>query len=219
MFIGHFAVGFASKRWAPRTNLAVLLAAPLLLDAIWPVLILTGLEHARLVPDANPFLRLSLDDYPWSHSLLMSLVWSALFGGAVWRLSRDRAAGWVVAAGVLSHWLLDWMTHRPDMPLFPGSARYGLGLWTSEAGTVAVESAMLLLGLGIYFRATSARDRIGAVGAWGLGATLFLLYAASLFSPPPPNMAAVGVAAIAMMALFLTWAFWADRHRAPATAV
>ncbi len=115
MFIGHFAVGFAAKRWAPRSSLAVLLAAPLLLDMIWPVLVLAGVERVRIVPGDTAFTPLAFDAYPWSHSLLTSLVWAALCGGGVWLASRDRAATLLVSAGLVSHWVLDWITHRRDM--------------------------------------------------------------------------------------------------------
>src|SRR5689334_24835524 len=80
MFIGHFAVGFASKRLAPRTSLGLLMAAPLFLDLLWPILLLANVEHARGDASRSPFLRMVLYDYPWSHSLLMCVAWSALAG-------------------------------------------------------------------------------------------------------------------------------------------
>ena len=98
MFIGHFAVGFAAKRWAPRTSLGVLLAAPLLADMLFPVLVLAGVERAHIVEGETPFLHLSLDSYPWSHSLLMDLVWAALFAGIVWWRAKDRTGRLALAA-------------------------------------------------------------------------------------------------------------------------
>jgi hypothetical protein len=97
MFIGHFAVGFASKRWAPRTSLGLLLAAPLLLDLLWPLFSLVGLQRFRIVPSSNPFTRLTFDSYPWSHSLLMALVWGALLA-ALYR----RGGGAARVAGILA---------------------------------------------------------------------------------------------------------------------
>ena len=216
MFIGHFAVGFASKRWAPRTSLAVLLAAPLLADILWPAFILMGVEHARIVTGDTPFLNISLDDYPWSHSLLMLAVWALCFGGAVWGYAKDRAAGLVVAIGVLSHWVLDWITHRPDMPLWPGGPEYGLGLWNSVRGTVTLECVMLAVGVSFYVAATRAKDRIGRLALAGMVGVLAILYVASIYSPPPPGMTAVGAVGLAMTAIFLMWAHWIDRHREPA---
>src|SRR3954470_23167036 len=129
MFIGHFAVGFASKRAAPDTNLGILMLAPLFLDLLWPIFLLLGIESVRIDPGNTAVTPLDLHDYPWSHSLLMSLVWSALAGGAVWAAVRQFRPALVIAAGVFSHWVLDFVTHRPDMPLYPGSETYlGLGL-------------------------------------------------------------------------------------------
>ena len=216
MFIGHFAVGFAAKRWAPRTNLAVLLLAPLLADVIWPALILAGVEHARIVPGPNPFLVLRLDDFPWSHSLVMDLVWAALLGALVARGAGGRRAGVVVGIGVVSHWVLDWITHTPDMPLWPGGAEYGLGLWRSATGTIVVESVMFVGAVWLYASVTRARDRVGRFALWALVALLMVSYALQPFSPPPPSITAIGVMALVMTALMLAWAAWIDRHRTTA---
>ncbi len=162
MFVGHFAVGFASKRFAPKASLAVLIAAPLFLDILWPVFILTGIEHVRIVPGITQVTPLDLYDYPWSHSLLMALVWSGVFAGGYFALRRDRTASLVIAFGVFSHWILDFVSHRPDMPLFPGgSARVGLGLWMSLPATLAVEGAMFLGAVALYARDTRARESAG----------------------------------------------------------
>jgi hypothetical protein len=135
MFIGHFAVGFAAKRYAPRTSLALLLAAPLLSDLLWPWFLLFGWERVRVDPGNTRFVPLDLEYFPWSHSLLMCMIWATAFAllyhpfAHYW---RGTVAIWL---GVMSHWVLDWITHRPDMPIYPGGQRFGLGLWNSVAGT------------------------------------------------------------------------------------
>jgi membrane-bound metal-dependent hydrolase YbcI (DUF457 family) len=215
MFIGHFAVGFASKRWAPRTSFGILLLAPLLADVLWPVFVAAGLEHARLGPAATPFLVIQLDDYPWSHSLLMLAVWALLLGGAVRLARKDTRAALVVALGVLSHWVLDWVTHRPDMPLVPGGAEYGLELWSSVRGTIAVEVTMFVVGVALYATATRAKDRIGHLALWSFVGLLGVMYVANVMSPPPPSMRVVAVFGIVASVLFPTWAWWLDRHRDP----
>ena len=217
MFIGHFAVAFAAKKLSPKTSLGMLVLAAEWIDLIFPVLILAGLEHAGIRPGANAFLRLDLTDYPISHSLVAVLGWSVLLGGLVLWRTRDRTAALVVAATVLSHWLLDFVTHTPDMPLWPVGPLVGLGLWKSLTGTVAVESLMFAGGLWLYFRATAARDRSGTWGVAALAAFLVLLYVGNLTSPPPPDVqsfAAVGLAAW----LLPVWAWWGDRHREPVGA-
>jgi membrane-bound metal-dependent hydrolase YbcI (DUF457 family) len=217
MFIGHHAVGFAAKRFAPRTSLGLLMTAPLLLDLLWPVFVLLGIEHVRVVPANPPFLRLDLHDYPWSHSLVMSLVWSALAGGAYWLATRYRPGAVAIGLGVFSHWVLDYVTHIPDMPLWPGGPEVGLGLWRSTIGTLVVESAVFVVGVLIYARTTRARDRIGSIGCWAFVALLVLVYASSLGGPPPDDprvIAGVGLGSI----VFQFWVHWFDRHRVPAVA-
>src|SRR3954463_6103880 len=169
MFIGHFAVGFASKKLAPRASEGELMLAPLFLDLLWPIFLLTGVETVRIDPGNTAFTPLDLHDYPYSHSLVMSLVWSVLFAAVYYAISRYRRGALVIGLGVFSHWVLDFVTHRPDMPLYPGSAvSVGLGLWNSRAGTFLIEGAMFVAGVAIYARMTRARDRIGSIGFWGM---------------------------------------------------
>ena len=120
MFIGHFAVGLAAKKFAPRTSLAVLLAAPLLSDFLWPLFLLLGWERARIDPGNTRFTPLDLAYYPWSHSLLMCTAWATAFALAYHLAASYWPGTMAVWAGVVSHWLLDWVTHRPDMPPYPG---------------------------------------------------------------------------------------------------
>ena len=215
MFIGHFAVGFASKRWAPRTSLATLMLAPLLADVLWPVLVLAGVEKVRIVPGFTAMNALALDDFPWSHSLLMDLVWAALLGALVARGVGGRRAGVVVGIGVVSHWVLDWITHAPDMPLWPGGPEFGLALWNSVPGTMIVESLMFAVGVWLYLGATRARDGIGAVALWALVALLALSYAAQPLMGTPPSVRAVVVSGLIFEAVILAWVWWLDRHRRP----
>src|SRR5215469_12189474 len=147
MFIGHFAVGFGAKKFAPRTSLALLLAAPLLSDILWPILLLLGWEHARVDPGNTKFTPLDLYDYPWSHSLLTCCTWATLFAVVYLALARYRPGAMAIWIGVVSHWILDWITHRPDMPLYPGGGpRLGLGLWNHVAATMTLEISMLAVG-------------------------------------------------------------------------
>jgi hypothetical protein len=121
MFIGHYALGLAAQRAAPRTSLGTLFVAPTLADLLWPVFLLLGWEHSHVVPGPNPFITLWLDDIPYSHSLVTLIVWGALFGYLYWRRRGDKRAALVIGLLVVSHWVLDVITHRPDMPLYPGS--------------------------------------------------------------------------------------------------
>jgi len=216
MFVGHFAVAFAAKKVAPRTSLATLVAAAQLLDLIWPILVLTGIETVRIDAAApSPFLKLRFVHYPWTHSLLLSIVWGAAFAiGYRSRTAYGRGAAAVFAL-VVSHWVLDWITHRPDLQLLPGvDARVGLGLWRSPAATVAAEAAMIALGVAVYARATRPRDAAGRWGFWGFVAFLLVAYASSLAGGAPPSTDVVAATALLGWALVL-WIAWFDRHRDP----
>jgi len=213
VFIGHYALGFAAKGAAPRTSLGTLFAAPTLADLLWPVFLLLGWEHAHVVPGPNPFLTLWLDDYPYSHSLFALIVWGAVFGYLYKARTGDKRAALVIGLLVVSHWVLDLVTHRPDIQLYPGGAKLGLGLWNSVAGTVIVESVMLIAGVAIYLRATRARDGIGRWGLWALVLLLAASYYGSLFSPSPTDTNALAIGGLIFEAVFVLVAWWVDKHR------
>ena len=215
MFVGHFAAGFAAKAIAPRVNLGWLVTAGTLLDLLWTLFILLGLEHARIVPGFTPANALELYDYPWSHSLALDVAWSLLAGGLWWLWRRDRRGALAIGLAVFSHWVLDVVSHVPDVPLWPGGApRLGLGLWRSVAATVLVEGALWVAAVAWYARATRARDGIGRWGFAAYAAVLTLMWAASFAGPPPPDIRVVAWTNLAM-ALFLVWPAWFDRHRVP----
>lgn len=213
MFIGHFAVALAAKRSTPHTSLGWLFAACQLPDLIWPVLLLVGVERAHIQPGATAATPLVFDHYPWSHSLLMTIVWGFLLGALYLGVRGDRRAALVLAALVASHWVLDWISHVPDMPLVPWSGpKLGLGLWNSVAATMVVEGAMFIVGVWLYSRSTSACDRTGRIAWVSLVVFLTLIYVANEFGPPPTSMTAVAVSALAIWVL-VWWGAWADGHR------
>jgi membrane-bound metal-dependent hydrolase YbcI (DUF457 family) len=213
MLIGHYAVGLASKRFAPRVPLAVLIAAPVFLDLLWPLALLTGLESVKIDRSYSAVVPLDLHDYPYTHSLALGLAWSALFALAWLVHARDRRATIVLFFTAFSHWLLDWVTHPPDMPLWPGSAQHvGLDLWRSVPATLAIELAMFAIGIVLYLRATVPRDRTGNTALAGYALLLVAIYLATVLGPPPPNPTAVALMALGQWPLLL-WARWIDRHR------
>src|SRR4051794_2778630 len=140
MFIGHFALGFAAKRVTPHVSLAVLFGAAQLADLLWPFLVAVGLEQVRIDPGNTAFTPLDFISYPYSHSLVMLCVWAVVFAAIATTVTPKQLRGavsshtksfFVLAALVVSHWVLDVATHRPDMPLYPGGPKVGLGLWDS----------------------------------------------------------------------------------------
>jgi membrane-bound metal-dependent hydrolase YbcI (DUF457 family) len=213
MFIGHYALGLATKRVEPRLPLWVLLAAPQALDLVWPILVLAGVEHVEVSPGDTAFTPLRFVSYPWSHSLVMSIVWGVALGAFLRvRGTSLRGAG-VVAALVVSHWVLDFASHREDMPLWPGGGPLlGLGLWRSVPATLIVEIGMYAAGIALYARATRSKDRTGTWSFVGLVAFLFVAYVINLLGPPPPSATAVAVSALALWLIPL-WGVWIEKHR------
>jgi len=213
MFIGHFGVAFAAKRVASRTSLGTTFVAAQLADLLWPLFLLLGWEHVRIAPGGNPFLTLQFTDYPWSHSLLMQVALGIALGAIYFALTRYGRGAVVVGALVPSHWLLDLVVHVPDLPLTPGgTARFGFGLWSSPTATMVVEAIVFGLGILIYARATSSRDRVGRYGLWALVIFLVVLYVASAYGPPPATVNGLALAALIGWPLTL-WPWWVDRHR------
>lgn len=215
MFIGHFAVAFAARNAEPRGSLAAYVAAAQLPDLIWPGLVLAGVERVAIAPGDTRFTGLRFDSYPISHSLALDVVWGLLFAALVWRGTRSRRAAGLSACLVVSHWVLDFVSHRPDMPIIPGGARYGLGLWNSVPGTLVTESLLLAVGVTMYVRATRAQDGIGRYGLTGLLGLLVAAYLGAAFGPPPPSVAAVAVTGIVGGGLLLAFSAWVDGHRRP----
>lgn len=213
MFVGHLAVALGAKRAAPRVPLAALVTAAFALDLIWPVMLLLGVESVRIDPGATAFTPLDFEHYPWSHSLLLVLGWSVLGGTLARSRLKTVQSGVVVGVLVASHWALDLIVHRPDLPAWPGGPLFGLGLWHSVPGTFLVEGLMLVAGVELYRRGAPARD---AMGWWSLGslvAFVAAIWIAGPFSPPPPSATAIAVVGLSLW-LFPFWAAWIERHRA-----
>ena len=213
MFLGHFGVGFGAKAVAPKTSLGTLFLAAQFTDLLWPSLLLVGLEKVEIVPGITRVTPLDFTEYPITHSLVAVLMWAAIFGAAYFLLKRYRIGAWVCGAAVISHWILDLLTHRPDLPLIPGGAsRVGLGLWNSLPATLVVELGIFAVGVWLYLRTTQPKDRVGSIALWALVGFLLVAYFGNLFGSPPPNTTALAWVGQAQW-LLVIWGFWIDRHR------
>ena len=214
MFVGHIGVALGAKGVAPKVPLPVLILAAAFLDVLWPIFLMAGIEHAQIEPGFTIVSPLNFYDYPYSHSLAAALLWAGAFGFAYRLLRDDSWGGWVLGALVLSHWPLDAIVHRPDLPIYPGGPeRYGYAVWNSVEQTLLLEGAIFLAGILIYWGTTQARDRTGVYSFWSLMLLLGLLWLDSIFGPPPPSMTVVAVAGLAGAAIVFVWAGWIDRHR------
>ena len=212
MFVGHPAVALAARAKAPDTSLGILVGAASWLDLVWPILLLTGVERVAIVPRlmaASPFDFVS---YPWSHSLTFAVAWAAALGLVAWRCGYRPLSSVLIGGLVASHWVLDFVVHRPDLPLWPGrSPKLGLGLWNFPWITLLVEGALLTLGLTVFVRARRPRNRRGALGFWLLIAFYVASWLGALFGPAPPDVTTLAWVGIASW-LLPVWAWWADRN-------
>jgi len=195
-------------------SLGILFLACQLADLIWPNLVLLGIESLEIEVGITALTPLNFLHYPYSHSLVALLLWSVVFAGIYTMLRHSgKRAAIVIGVLVLSHWILDVVTHRPDMPVtLSDSSAIGLGLWNFPV--VAVPLELLLFGTGtwLYIRHTEPLNRRGTVGLWTMILFLLVVYLANLVGPPPPSPAAVAWSAQAMWVIVF-WGFWVDKHR------
>jgi hypothetical protein len=214
MFVGHLALAFASKRFDARPSLGWYVAAVTTLDLLWPIFLLLGMEQVRVVPGTTAFTPLLFESYPWSHSLLMSAAWGAALAGiARWRGLAPHTT-LLLALLVMSHWLLDFVAHAPDLPLWPGaSPRVGLGLWNSIPATIAVEGTLWVVGIWLYLGPRRATRWIGPVALWSFILVSTAMWLAGPWSPPPPSAQVIGwFSLIGWIAI--PWSALADRFHA-----
>jgi len=220
MLVGHTALALAGKRFEPKLSLGTLMAAALLADLIGFVLILLGIEHWTLKPGGIGINAVDLDSIAWSHGLLTDVVWAGLLAGAYFLWRHQAKGAWILFAATLSHWILDFVSHKPDMPLAPGlSARYGLGLWTSLPATLLIEGGLWLAALVVYVRATRASKRTGVYAFWPVIAFVTLAWIGNFTAAQTASsMMAAAVASLMFFTLLVAWAYWMDRVRKPEAA-
>ena len=213
MFLGHYALGFGAKKLTPYTSLGTLLLAAELVDVLWPTFLMLGLETVEIAPGITRVTPLDFTSYPWTHSLVMGAVWAALVAAVYAFFRRYPRGALVLAALVLSHWVLDVISHRPDMPIWPGGGpRIGLGLWYSLPATLAVEGLLFALGIWVYATNTEPVDAIGRYSFTAFVIALAGMYVGTVFGPPPPSASAVATLGQGQW-LLVAWGYWLDRHR------
>jgi len=216
MFVGHYGISFAAKRLDKTIPLWALFLAVQLLDVGWGILVPLGVEKVRIVPGITASNPLDLYYMPFTHSLVAALLWS-LGAYAACRSLRafgaSRRAALLVAAAVFSHWVLDVIVHRPDLPLYDDMLKLGLGLWNYRAPAFLLEVAVLFGGMLLYLRSTTAGTPLGRYGMPVFGVVMVLVQAAVFFGPPPPSSAAAALTALLSYFLFAGVAGWLDHKR------
>ena len=206
MFVGHLAAALAAKRADPPAPLGVLVAGAFALDLIWPVLLLAGVERVRIAPGHTAFTPLAFDYYPWSHSLSMAFIY-AIVAGRLLAMRRVRT-GLLVGALVFSHWVLDYVTHAPDLPLWPGGPLAGMALWNSVPATLLVEGLLFAGAIALYRRTPGVRT---GPAFWTLVAFTGAIWVSGPLGPPPPSVTAIAWVGLALW-LLPAWAWWIDRR-------
>ena len=210
MFVGHYGVSFATKKADASIPLWVLFLAVQWLDVIWAPLVLLGIEKVRIVPGFTATNPLDLYYMPYTHSLIAALVWSAAAAGAYRLLRRPKTrTSLLVGLAVFSHWILDFVVHRPDLPLYDNSAKVGLGLWNHPALAFGLEALLLFGGMVAFLRGRPTH-RVGFIT---FGVVMLGIQAYVFFGPPPASPAAAASTALAAYGIFalLVW-FLADRR-------
>lgn len=215
MFVGHLAVALSGKKVSPATSLVWFVLAANLVDLIWPFFLLAGIERVRIEPGNTAFTPLAFESYPWTHSLLMGVAWAAALAAlARWR-GVSRTGAWVAGALVVSHWLLDFVTHRPDLPIWPWpNGTYGLGLWHSIPATFAVEGVLWVAGIAIFLRALRPRGTKAHLALWSFVLVSTVLWATGPFGPPPPDEPSLALFALLGWTI-VPWAWWIERTWEP----
>jgi hypothetical protein len=215
MFVGHYGPSFAIKSVRPAIPLWQLFIAVQLVDVVWAVLVLLGVEKVRIVPGITASNPLDLYYMPYTHSLVAAIVWSVAAALVFWRLSRvaTRSAAVWIGVAVFSHWILDFLVHRPDLPLYDDTLKVGLGLWDYPVVALALEAAFLFGGMILYLKGTTPINAIGRVGPPVFGVVMLAIQSYVFFGPPPVSPAAAATTALVSYALFAVLAEWLARQR------
>lgn len=213
MFIGHFAVGLGAKKYAPTISLGYLFLAAQFLDLLWPTLLLFNIEQVIIEPGITKLTPLDFTHYPITHSLVMVLIWSLAGFLLTYFLTKKKVPSIVVGIAIFSHWILDLLVHRPDLPLVPGAEfKAGLGLWNHPVLAIGIEVLLFITGIYFYLKQTVAKNKFGRYGLIFLLAFLFIIYLANIFGPPPPDVKSIAWAGH-LQWLFVVLAFYVDKNR------
>ena len=213
MFIGHFGVGLAAKKIDSKPSLGTLFIASQFIDLLWPVFILLGIEKVQIEPGNTAVTPLNFISYPYSHSLFGVLVWAILFGTIYYMLKKNFRTSLLLGLLVLSHWILDLFTHRPDLQLFPRSdLKVGFGLWNSVVFTIIIEGLIFIIGAYFYLSVTKSKNKKGSYGLWSLLTFLTLIYVMNIIGTPPSDTNAIAIAGLFQW-LIVAWGYWIDRNR------
>lgn len=218
MFAGHYGVSFLVKKVEPALPLWTLFLAVQLLDVLWAVFVLLGIEHYRIAPGITASLPLDLYHIPYTHSLVATVIWSAIvFALCRWVIPasafRNNRAAFLLALAVFSHWLLDLVVHRPDLPLYDNAYKVGFGLWNFPLPALALESALLFGGMWFYLRSTTATSFAGKYGMIFFGLVILAAHCLLFWGPLPSSTAQGAIELGSLYIILSAGASWLERKR------
>ena len=214
MFVGHFAVGMVAKRAAPAISLGTLVLAAMLADLLWCIFLIAGVEQVEFRQGMGAANYYHASNIAFSHSLVMDALWGALLATAWFLRRRSPRGAWILFAAVVSHWVLDWIAHPPDLQFAPGAHRaFGLGLWRSIPATIVIEGGFWMAALILYARAFPPRGRTGVFAFWIVAILLTLAWYGNIAGPPPRDPHGAPYASLIFFSLAVAWAYWLNRLR------
>lgn len=213
MFLGHFGVGFAGKKFSKSASLGTYFMAAQWIDLLWPILLLLGIEKVKIEPGISNVTPLNFNYYPFTHSLAAAIIWGVIFGVIYFLIKKNSKTSIILGVFVVGHWVLDFLVHIPDLPIFPGSElKVGLGLWNSFTATIILEGLIFGIGIYLYYKVTKTKNKTGTYSLIGLVVFLILIYISNLFGPPPDSVKAIGIVGNAQW-LIILWGYWIDKNR------
>ena len=217
MFLGHYGLAFGAKKVAPKVSLLTLFVAVEFVDILWPFLLMLDVEQVKIRPGFTEVTPFEFVHYPYTHSLVMGIVWGLICGGIYWLFQKDARSAIVVGLAVLSHWFLDVIVHVPDLPLTPfGTEKFGMGMWNSLPLTVLTEAVIFIAGVWIYIKNTRA---LNGKGKWALISLIAFFVIAEIFNmfgpPPEDSIPALLGSFVVLQVIVLGLAYLADRNRKP----
>lgn len=219
MFVGHYAAAFALKGKEKGASLAMLFIATQFVDILFFPFVLAGIENLEFVKDFTKVNDFNMDYYPFTHGLLGTLVWAALFFILFFFVFaknkvNKKSIAIVMALGVLSHWFTDLIVHTPDLPIISGEPKFGFGLWNNKVLTFASEAILLILGLLYYLKKTKAISTSGKyASSLFVLFLLFINYLNLFVLPANDEIKSLTISALASYFLFAVIAHFIDKKR------
>lgn len=211
MFIGHFAPAFvAAAAYSRGPKLGTYFIAAQLVDWAFFALAAIGVERMRIEPGATVMVPFDLYDMPYTHSILGTGAWALAFGIVIAIWHRDTLAGLVSALVVASHWVLDWLTHRPDLTFAGGENAYGLGLWNHPEVAMPLEIGITLAAFLFYIN----RSRGPAAQPMILITVMIALQMINWFAPHPAEAGMfLYIQALIAFGVLTALAVWVGENR------